>query len=240
MELRGKPCAFLWKWDKPAGRERTRAKLESYIMPVMPSSSQETLLVVLHEGSSEARKDELGSFSEELGKIARVHPPPRKSQGIPSSFGLVFSHGEFQAIADSRETWRTQFLSPFPRLLPPLIPKHKYMEEEVDFSFTDKQDTRQREACGMHSPMDLVSQKDWPGHSRRLINSGSSRLENVHFMHQSACPWVKRGPCKLQGQRFICRHIQKAWLGLCLGPVGGTLERFSQLLQPEQGLASAR
>jgi len=56
------------------------------------------------------------------------------------------------------------------------------MEEEMDFSSIDTQDARQREACGMHNPMDLVSQKDWPGLSRRLINCGSSGLENVHFM----------------------------------------------------------
>lgn len=78
---------------------------------------------------------------------------------------------------------------------PPIL-KYKYMEEEMDFSCTDTRDARQREACGMHSPMDLVSQKDWPGLSRRLINSGSSGLENVHFMHWSACPRVKRGTGK--------------------------------------------
>lgn len=84
----------------------------------------------------------------------------------------------------------------FLRLLLPPIPKHKYMEEEADFSCTDTLDARQREACGMHSPMDLVSQKDWPGLSRGLINSGSSGLENIHFMHWSAWPRVKRGPGK--------------------------------------------
>lgn len=80
----------------------------------------------------------------------------------------------------------------FPKRLPPLIPRHK----DMDFSCTDMQDARQREACGMHSPVDLVSQKDWPGLSRRLIKSGSSGLENVHSVHWSAYPWMERGLCK--------------------------------------------
>lgn len=62
------------------------------------------MAAALYKDSSAARKERLGSFSGEMGKTACVHPLPRKSQSISSSFGLFFSHGEFLAAADIRET----------------------------------------------------------------------------------------------------------------------------------------
>lgn len=76
------------------------------------------MAAALYKDSSAARKERLGSFSEEMGKTACVFPLPRKSQGISSSFGLVFSHGKFLAAADSKETWGTQSLLSSPGFCP--------------------------------------------------------------------------------------------------------------------------
>lgn len=154
----------------------------------MSSSSWEPIAAALY-------KDNFATRKRRWGKLYECILCPGKNKASPAALGWFSPMASSWQLMTAR---KLRELDPFslPQASAPSNPKTQVYGGRKIFSCTDTQDARQREAYGMHSPMDLVSQKAWPGLSRGLINSGSSGLENVHFMHWSAWPRVKRGPGK--------------------------------------------